>query len=236
MKTAFPFLRMVVPPTSEKKENAVQSFVQRHADKITGILSCFDRVIIKGYLPFSYPLGMDFPERAKKQSALLKEHAHQLAKQAGDRPVIPLTRKTRKEEFAHQLAHKDCITEGLICVFSVQESCSSFKIAYGKGRPHLRKSQPRCVVFYFYYLDPEFGLLHIRLPTWFPFTIQVYVNGHEWLARQMTKHKIGFVPYDNAFLKIDNFDKAQQLADQLPRYKWRRFLDALAKQIGRAHV
>jgi hypothetical protein len=244
MKTAFPFLRMVVPPTFEKQENAVQSFVQRHADKITGILSCFDRLIIKGYLPFSYPLAMegflsyhgilikDFPELAKKQSALLKEHAHQLAKQAGDRPVIPLTRKTRKEEFARQLAHKDGITAGLICVFSVQESCSSFKIAYGQGRPHLRKSQPRCVVFYFYYLDPEFGLLHIRLPTWFPFTIQVYVNGHEWLARQMTKHKIGFVPYDNAFLKIDNLDKAQQLADQLPRYKWRRFLDALAKRVN----
>ncbi len=92
----------------------MQSFVQRHADKITGILSCFDRLIIKGYLPFSYPLGMegfldyhgilikDFPELAKKQSALLKEHAHQLAKQAGERPVIPfLTRKTRKELPTH---------------------------------------------------------------------------------------------------------------------------------------
>jgi hypothetical protein len=130
------------------------------------------------------------------------------------------------------LALQDGITEGLICVFSVQESCSSFKIAYGEGRPRLRKSQPRCLVFYFYYLDPEFGLLHIRLPTWFPFTLQVYVNGHEWLARQMTKHQIGFVPFDNAFLTIDDLEKAQQLADQLLRFKWRRFLDALAKKVN----
>ena len=43
-------------------------------------------------------------------------------------------------------------------------------------------SRPRCTVLFFYYLDPEFGLLHIRLPTWFPFTLQVYVNGHVWLA------------------------------------------------------
>ncbi len=244
MKSAFSFLRIVLPQTSDEKRNAVQSFLQRHADKITGILSCFDRLIIKGYLPFSYPSGMegflryhdilikDFPKLAKEQSALLKEHAHQLAKQAGDRPVIPLAHKMRKEDFARQLAQKDGITEGLICVLSVQESCSSFKIAYGQGRPCLRKSQPRCLVFYFYYLDPEFGLLHIRLPTWFPFTIQVYVNGHEWLARQMIKHKIGFVPHDNAFLKIDNLEKAQQLADQLPRYKWRRFVDALAKRVN----
>jgi hypothetical protein len=32
-------------------------------------------------------------------------------------------------------------------------------------------------------------------------------------------------------LKIDNFDKAQQLADQLPRYKWRRFLDVAVKSL-----
>jgi len=53
-------------------------------------------------------------------------------------------------------------------------------------------SRPRCIVLYFYYFDPAFGLLHIRLPTWFPFALQVYVNGHQWLARQITKHAIGF--------------------------------------------
>ena len=37
----------------------MNSFVQKHADKITGILGCFDRIIIKGYLPFCYPLAME---------------------------------------------------------------------------------------------------------------------------------------------------------------------------------
>jgi hypothetical protein len=221
----------------------VDSFVQKHQDKITGILSCFDRMILKGYLPFSYPRGMegflahqhilikDFPKLAKEQSTLLKENGRQLAEQAG-RPVIPVPYKIRKEDYARQLAQKDGITEGLVCVFTTQEASPSFKIAYGQGRPRLVPSRPRCLVLYFYYLDPEFGLLHIRLPTWFPFTIQVYVNGHEWLARQLTKHRIGFTPCDNAFLTIDDMDKAQQLADQLCRYKWRRFLDALAKRVN----
>jgi hypothetical protein len=221
----------------------VDAFVHKHQDKITGILSCFDRLIIKGYLPFNYPLGMegfldrqgilikDFPKLAKEQSTTLKEHAKQLAEQAG-RPVIPLPYKVRKEDHARHLAQKDGITEGLICVFTTQEACSSFKIAYGVGRPRLVRSKPRCLVLYFYYLDPEFGLLHIRLPTWFPFTIQVYVNGHEWLARQLTKHQIGFTPCDNAFLSIDNLAKAQELADKLATYKWCRFLDALAKRVN----
>ena len=68
----------------------MDSFIQKHADKITGILSCFDRMILKGYLPFSYPLSMEgflrqqnilikeFPALAKKQSMLLKDHARQL--------------------------------------------------------------------------------------------------------------------------------------------------------------
>jgi hypothetical protein len=200
-------------------------------------------MILKGYLPFSYARGMegfldrqhirikDFPNLAKEQSSALKENARQLALQAG-RPVIPVPYKIRKEDYARQLAQKDGITQGLVCVFTTQEACPSFKIAYGVGRPRLVQSRPRCVVLYFYYLDPEFGLLHIRLPTWFPFTIQVYVNGHEWLARQLSKHRIGFTPCDNAFLAIDNLDKAQQLADQLCRFKWRRFLDALAKRVN----
>jgi hypothetical protein len=225
------------------KENAVDSFVHRHADKITGILSCFDRLILKGYLPFCYPLSMegflsqrgillkDFPALAKKQSTRLKAHAQQLAEQA-QRPMVPVSFKTRKEEYARQLAARDGITEGLVCVFTTQEACPSFKVAYGQGRPRLVKSRPRCLVYYFYYLDREFGLLHIRLPTWFPFTLQVYVNGHEWLARQLAKEGIRCTPQDNAFLAIEDFAKAQALADRLPRVKWLRFLKVLGNRVN----
>ena len=221
----------------------MDSFVHKHADKITGILCCFDRMILKGYLPFSYARGMegflsrqnilikDFPKLAKEQSTLVKEHARRLAEQAG-RPVIPVRYKVRKEDEARKLAQQDGITEGLVCVFTTQEASPSFKIAYGVGRPRLVPSRPRCLVLYFYFLDPEFGLVHIRLPTWFPFTIQVYVNGHEWLARRFAMEGIGCTPCDNAFLAIDDFDKAQRLADQLCHCKWRRFLDALAQRVN----
>jgi len=234
---------MFVPPSISERENAVNSFVHKHADKITGILGCFDRLILKGYLPFGYARGMegflsrknilikDFPKLAKEQSTFVKEHAWRLAEQAG-RPVLPVPYKVRKEDEARKLAQQDGIREGLVCVFTTQEASPSFKIAYGQGRPRLVPSRPRCLVLYFYFLDPDFGLLHIRLPTWFPFTIQVYVNGHEWLARQLAKQGVGCTPCDNAFLAIDDFQTAQQVADQLGRYKWPRFLDALAKRVN----
>jgi hypothetical protein len=81
-----------------------------------------------------------------------------------------------------------------------------------------------------YFLDPEFGLLHIRLPTWFPLTIQIYINGHEWLARQLDRQHQSYQRRDNAFLLLPAPDKAQQLADQLLRKKWLGFLAALAKR------
>src|ERR1051326_8256987 len=35
--------------------NAVKSFIAKHADKINGVLDCFDRVIIRGHLPMAAP-------------------------------------------------------------------------------------------------------------------------------------------------------------------------------------
>jgi hypothetical protein len=221
----------------------VQSFLAKHADKITGVLSCFDRLIFRGHLPFSHPKGMegflaqrgvllkDFRAFALKHSAFIKAHALGLAAEAG-RPYIFLRKRIRKEDRVRQIIRAEGLTEGLVCVFGVQESCSSFKIAYGEGRPQLRRTYPRCLVLYFYYLDPECGLIHVRLPTWFPFTLQVYLNGHDWLARQLDRRGLGYRQQDNAFLALDDLASAQQLADQLTRKKWRRFLDALAKRVN----
>jgi hypothetical protein len=87
-------------------------------------------------------------------------------------------------------------------------------------------------VLYFYFLDPQFGLCHVRVQTWFPFTTQVYVNGHDWLARQLQAAGVGFVQQDNAFTQLDEPAKAQQLADGFPRLPWVRILDGWARQVN----
>jgi hypothetical protein len=85
---------------------------------------------------------------------------------------------------------------------------------------------------YYYFLDPVFGLIHLRLQSWFPFTLQVYVNGHDWLARQLAQRRLGFVQHDNAFTQLDQPDKAQQLADRFPHLDWVKILDRWARQIN----
>lgn len=221
----------------------MESFIAKHQDKIKGILSCFDRVILKGHLPISSPEGMeaflngqdllikDFKDFVPRQAEILKAHAKAMAEKAG-RPCQYLENRVRKENLVRQIVEEDGISEGLVCVLSAVEPCNSFKVAYGKNRPRLRKARRKCLVLYFYFLDRDFGLMHVRIQTWFPFTIQVYVNGHSWLARKMDRHHLGYEKLDNAFVHLDDYERAQRFADKFVDIKWLRVLDVFARRVN----
>lgn len=221
----------------------MEQFIMKNQDKITGVISCFDRLLFKGYLPISHPEGIEaflnrkdvllkeFKAFASGCSESLKLEAIEQARKAGH-PFRYLNSPIRKEEEARAIAQRDGITEGLVGIFSIVEACQSFNLKYGEGRPRLTASSPRCLCLYFYYLDREFGLMHIRLQTWFPFTVQVYLNGHEWLARKMTKHGIGHVQVENAFVRIDDCRRAQRFADRFVKKNFPRILEALARKVN----
>src|SRR6202040_3867811 len=81
--------------------------------------------------------------------------------------------------------------------------------------------------YYFYFIDAELGLIYLRVPTWCPFRLQFYCNGHSWLARQLAAAGIGFTLADNAFLHIDDWPRAQTLADRLSPDHLHRILDRM---------
>lgn len=222
----------------------MQSFIQKFAAKITSTLDCFDRVIFKGHIrPLSFGEGMekflaqqgllikDFGKLAQTQSDRLVLHAKAVAAKA-KRPYRYLPSKIRKDDDARRVAEQLGITRGLVCVFSELETCPAFKIAYAEGRPRIRFARRKCLCLYYYFLHPELGLIHVRLQTWFPFVLQIAVNGHDWLARQMTHHRMGFEQLDNAFISIANPAKAQKLADQFIELDWPALLEPLARQVN----
>jgi hypothetical protein len=53
----------------------------------------------------------------------------------------------------------------------------------------------------------------VRVPTWLPCRLQIYFNGHNWLAARLRKQKISYKLVDNAFVEIANWTRAQQIAD-----------------------
>jgi hypothetical protein len=219
-------------------------FVAKFTKLIVAVLSCFDRVIFKGYLPLTNGPALegfvdhvlrirrcDFMAFAEEQSEILVEHAKQMARDAGAEYVY-LQGAHRKDKLVDQILRQRPISEGLICVLCCMECCPSFRLASGKDRPRLVNARRQQRVLYFYFLDPELGLIHVRLTTWFPFTVQVYVNGHSWLAQQMLEKRLGFTQQDNAFTALDDPQAAQRLADSFVDQDWRKILHRLVRQVN----
>jgi len=230
----------------------MDTFLSIHQNSILGTLSTFDRMIFKGHLTGFFPDGAfarflskqgvllkDFGAYVETRTATLKAHAQQLAKEAG-RPYIYLDkattarRGTSKEEQARAIAARDGITEGLICVFATVEPCRAFGIRRNAATHRLEvvRQQRRCLHFYFYYLDPEFGFMHVRLESWFPFEIQIYINGREWLAHQLDLRHIAYQRHDNKLTRIADLNMAETLCEKLARRKWPRVLNAFARRVN----
>lgn len=225
----------------------MKRFLERHRDRITGTLAGFDRMLFRGtlrsithvkgleiFLYSHHVLMKDFGNYVLRLSEQLVTHAKQLAQAAG-RPYVYLpSSKESKEELAHQIAERDRIKQGLICVFACVEPCQSFDLRKDRATKHLKlvSKERKCQHLYFYYLDREFGLMHVRLQTWLPFSIQVCVNGREWLARQMDRAGISYQKRDNCFSSIADPQRAQQLMDRLTARNFNPWLDKLARQVN----
>ena len=95
------------------------------------------------------------------------------------------------------------------------ERCTAYYPWYDKntGRTDIKARDGKCLHYYFYFIDEELGLCYLRVPTWAPFRLQFYFNGHNWLARQLEKKGIGFNLVDNAFVSISDFGGAQELSN-----------------------
>jgi hypothetical protein len=228
------------------------SFESVHAGRVVGSLAMFDRMIFKGHLLRLYhPGGVQaflwnqgvpltkFGEWAKETTAALCVHAQRSAEEAG-RPYIYLEHATTrdtgqtKEDLARGIAERDGITEGLVCILRALEPCQSFKLRrnHSTHRLDVVSGERKCVHHYWYFIDAELGFIHIRLQSWLPFGIQIYVNGREWLARQLDARGIGYLRVDNALLRIEDLDAAGELCERFAHRAWPRLLDALARRVN----
>lgn len=75
------------------------------------------------------------------------------------------------------------------------------------------KESRRVGVYYFYVLDPDFGVGFIKICTYFPYPAKVWLNGHEWAKRQATQAGIGWTPLANGFATCDNPQGLQAICD-----------------------
>jgi hypothetical protein len=223
--------------------NKTVPFVEQHAGQICGVLNCFDRVVLTGTIPdichsaavtgFVSSRGIrvfDFPKLADEWRGALRNNAEHLAKQNGLEIEFIRKNNFRKEQRVKEIVAKRGVHQGLVHIFSAMEVCHAFQPWHDKksNRTYLRPDSGKCLHYYFYFIDPMLGLCYLRLPTWAPFRLQFYFNGHNALARQLTQENIGFRMEENAFVHIDDFARASALAMTWDVPRLQRHLDHLA--------
>lgn len=225
----------------------MESFISKFKETIKGFLSGFDRIIFKGtVLPLTQDEGAmsffrnkgvrnkDFKRWVMEQSALIVGRAQDYAREHGVLGIEAIANgKARKEALARQRQKEREIDAGLIGVFSSLETCWSYRSRFSEkaGYPQLHKADTKCKHLYFYFDHPEYGFMHVRLQTWFPYAIQVALNGREWLRRSLQKQNIDFAAETNKFLYIEDYGKAQRLLDEQLDIRWAEAFDGLRDEV-----
>src|SRR3954463_1191178 len=230
----------------------MSGFVDLHGGSITGVINTFDRGIFKGHLNGFFPDGA-FGRYLSRRSVLLKDAGRffeaetqrirdqvvSLAATA-ERPVEYLAHAsthrsgTSKEARARAIAERDGVTQGLVCVLSVVEPCQSFAVTPNRQTRRLEvvRRRRKCLHYYLYRIDPEFGWMHVRLQTWAPYEIQIYVNGREGLARQMDRAGIGYRRSDNKITAVDDFGPITALGGRFAHTDWPPVLERQAALVN----
>lgn len=220
------------------------AFVERHRKQIRGVLTCWDRVVIRGTLPdLCHAEAMagqlrrrrvrifDYTKFVEPFRDEIRACAERVAAEAGLAIEWIAKKDFRKEERVKGIVAERGLHPGLVHVFSAMEPCDSFQPWHDKEthKTFLKPKPAKCVHYYFYFIDEALGLCYLRVPTWAPFRLQFYFNGHHWLAARLTERRIAHRLVENAFLEIADFERAQELADGLHVEALHRTLDHYAR-------
>ncbi len=224
----------------------MDAFIQKYHQDVTGVLSGWDRVRIRGMQRILANVGgmmsylshvgvrlKDFGAFVERTCLRVREASEQAARRL-DRPVQYLfSSALDKYQEAQNIARRDQVKEGLVCVFSCVEPCLAYQVRPDRATKmiSLVLAPRKCVHLYHYWRHPDFGLMHARLQTWFPFTMEVCFNGRSWLARQMDQQGLAYRQRDNCFTWLQDVAASQKLMEQLRRFRWPTFLQSLAAQV-----
>ncbi len=228
----------------------MNKFTAKYSDQIAGSLSGFDRLVFRGtlrqiafvnglhmYLAFMGILFKDFMAHALGMTNSIKNAWAERCQAEGIETRYLDSGGVNKEEIARQIAADKQISEGPICLLSVVEPCQSFDVHRDKASKKLEivSRQRKCLHLYYYCIHPTFGFMNARIQTWFPFRIQICVNGREWLSRQMDAQGLGYLRHDNCFTWVEDFQKAQELLDAQRCVDWPTLLNAIACTLNPIH-
>ena len=173
----------------------------------------------------------DYPRFAEPLREEIRENAEKMAEKNGiEIEFVRSAGSFRKEDRIKEIMRNRGDYPGLVHIFSAMEPCPAYTPWHDKpsGRTLLKYKDGKCLHYYFYFIDSIYGLCYLRVPTWAPFRLQFYCNGHSWLANQIRNQGMNFTPLDNTFIQMEDWDKAQELSHAFAVNQLHAFLDETA--------
>ena len=133
----------------------------------------------------------DYPRFAEPFRDQLRQNAERLVAEAGIEIEFLRKRTFRKKDRVKEVLARRGEHPGLVWVLSAMEPCSTYKPWHDKqtDRTFLKPDDGKCLHYYFYSIDEVLGLCYVRVPTWLPCRLQVYFNGHNWLAVRLRRRR-----------------------------------------------
>jgi hypothetical protein len=220
----------------------MDTLLSKFGAKVNSAITGFDRIVFKGMVrPIMHAAGMtsflvarrilnkDFKEYAITQSQAIVRSAEELSiRELGKGVEYISTLNTRKEKLAHEKQKERGIAEGLVGIWSCVETCNTFRSTFDPTQtyPLLKFERSKCKHLYYYFDDPIYGFMSVRLQTWAPYEIQISLNGRAWLRRPLDSPGCGYIVHGNKFIHIDDYDLAQKFLDMQAKVLFGDVLDS----------
>jgi hypothetical protein len=200
-------------------------------DQVTLTVECMDRIYLNGYIPNLQVSGQlvnfltkhrGHPIPSPALLGQIGQQFHQAVKTFAQQNQIPLVHfepKQRKDDVAAEYRQKFTQAEGVVFIGVAQEKANSFKATKkaqgGYVSFDFSRQSVRVTHYYFYLQDADFGPAFIKVCSYVPYPIKVYLNGHEWVKQQLRQAQVEFEALDNGFLSCPEPQQLQAVCDQL---------------------
>ena len=216
-------------------------------EHVTLEVECLDRLYLNGYVPTLQTSGqlvtfltqhrgqpIPSPTLLQKMSEAFVQATRAFAA-AQQIPLLHFERGARKDDVAAAQRAQFAGTEGVVFIGVAQERAHAFRASKRVDGPLVGFQYSRQPVYvnyyYFYLLDEDFGPAFIKVCSYAPFTLKVYLNGHEWAKRQLRKEGLAFEALDNGFRSCADPARLQAICDALGTAQIQAFFDKWLGQL-----
>ena len=234
----------------------MNAFFEHHKDNIHFRYRCFDRILLHGCIQsflhgaraqgffwtcrHIYPVSRDLLRGIASQYHNWVENRSKKWKVE----IVKDIQDPRRDAFVKPYFER-AQPDQVVVILKAREP-AGFMVAIGdkqKNKWHLEIKHRWVDQYNFYLRDAQWGPMFVRVCPYFPFSVRICLNQHNWLAQRLQKADIRFTQTQNAFRRCQNPEVLQQFADSLSPEdlitcgnKWvRQFVPFFTPQERREH-